>query len=131
MAANKIDNFNEVSPLLFVPLLKKFGFELKETRTFYHNNQKWAAHHNYINKSAKLKIVIMQEPYYTDYGFSFYLYNTSKSEYNILYNVPHEDQDQGDLFLQKACDNIFSNKESIDMISGKSWKQSNILPEKI
>lgn len=70
----------------------------------------------------------MQEPYYTDYGFSFFIYKLGTVEYNILCNVPHEKQDIEDHFLNKAYDELFSTSETVDLISGKIWKELKYIP---
>lgn len=121
MTINKIDNFNEKAETLFRPLLEKYGYALKEIKINELNGQKWSTHHVYINNKANLKIVLKQEPYYTDYGFSFFIYKLGTDKYNILYNVPHEKQDKEDKFLNKACDDLFSRTDLVDLISGKSW----------
>ena len=128
MTTNKIDNFNERAEILFRPLLENLGYTLDEKKINYLNGQKWSTRHIYLNSKAKLKIEIKQEPYYTDYGFSFFIHKLGTDEYNILYNVPHESQDKEDKFLTKACDELFSNTEMVDLISGKSWKDLNHIP---
>jgi hypothetical protein len=128
MTSNKIDNFNEKAEILFRPLLEKYGYILKEKKINEINGQKWSTHHIYINNKAKLKIEIKQEPYYTDYGFSFFIHKLGTDKYNILYNVPHEKQDKEDKFLEKACDDLFASPEIIDIISGKSWKELRHIP---
>jgi hypothetical protein len=123
MTTNKIENFNEKAEILFRPLLEQYGYSLEEKKINEINGQKWSTHQIYINNKAKLKIVIKQEPYYADYGFSFFIYKLGTDKYNILYNVPHEKQDKEDKFLNKACDDLFGSPELIDLISGKSWKE--------
>ncbi len=123
MSVNKIANFNDVGVKLFQPVLEAYGYMLEPIKIFELNGMKWSAHHVYINVSANLRIEIRQEPYYTDYGFSFLIYKQGTDQYNILYNVPHERQDPGDMFLTKCLDDLFSNKEAVDMISGKSWAE--------
>lgn len=128
MATNKIDNFNEKAEILFRPLLEKCGYFLQEMKINEIDGQKWSAHHIYINNKAKLKIVIKQEPYYTDYGFSFFIHKLGTDKYNILYNVPHEKQDKDDKFLNKACDDLFSRVDLIGLICGKSWNELKSIP---
>jgi hypothetical protein len=128
MTTNKIDNFNEKAELLFRPLLENLGYTLEEKKINYLNGKKWSTDHIYMNSKAKLKIEIKQEPYYTDYGFSFSIHKLGTDQYNILYNVPHEVQDKKDKFLTKACNELFSNTEMVDLISGKSWKELNHIP---
>jgi hypothetical protein len=128
MTTSKIDNFNEKAQILFRPLLEKYGYTLEERKINEINGQKWSIHHIYINNSDRLKIVIKQEPYYTDYGFSFFIYKLGTDKYSILYNVPHEKQDREDKFLDKVCADLFSSPEIIDIISGKSWKELRHIP---
>ena len=128
MTKNKIDNFNERAEMLFRPLLEKYGYTLKQVKINDHYGQKWSTHHIYINDKAKLKIEIKQEPYYTDYGFSFFIYKVGTDQYNILCNVPHEQQDEEYNFLIKVCDDLFSNAEMVDLINGKSWKELKMIP---
>ena len=130
MLMNKIDNFNEKGEALFRPILEKYGYNLNEKKINELDGKQWSSKHIYVNNKAGLKIVIQQEPYYTDYGFSFFIYKLGTDEYNILCNVPHEKQDREDNFLDKVCDDIFSNSELIDIISGKVWKKLNRIPLK-
>lgn len=123
MAKSKINNFNLIAPRIFTDLVEKYGYVLDDIRTNELNGMDWSAVHTYTNLEKKLKIEIKQEPYYTDYGFSFIIYNIENKEYSILYNVPHEEQDQQDNFLTDAYDYIFSNIEILDLILGKTWKK--------
>ena len=123
MSADKIDNFNEKASALFRPTLEQCGYLLEEIKINYLNGRKWSTHHLYINKQANLKVIIQQEPFYTDYGFSFFIYDLGSGQYNILYNVPHEKQDDGDHFLAMAYKELFSTQETMDLISGISWKE--------
>lgn len=131
MTTNKIDNFNDKAEILFRPLLEKYGYLLREKKVNELHGQKWSAHHIYCNIEKKLKIVIKQEPYYTDYGFSFFLHKVGTEEYNILYNVPHERQDNDDKFLTKASEDLFSHPEMVDLISGKTWIELKRIPFKL
>ena len=128
MTTNKIDNFNEKGETLFRPLLEKYGYTLEDKKINEINGQKWSIHHIYVNEKTRLKVVIKQEPYYSDYGFSFFIHKLETEKYNILYNVPHEKQDMEDKFLDKVCDDLFSNQELVDIISGKSWKELKHIP---
>ena len=74
MAVNKIDSFNEKAEIVFRTLVEKYGYVLSEIRVNELNGQKWSAHHIYINSEKNLQIEIKQEPYYTDYGFSFFIF---------------------------------------------------------
>lgn len=123
MTSNKIDNFNEKAEILFRPFLEQFGYILEEKKINEINGQNWSTHHIYTNNKTKLKIVIKQEPYYTDYGFSFFIHKLGTNKFNILYHVPHESQDKDDKFLEKAYNDFLASTELIDIISGKSWKE--------
>jgi hypothetical protein len=69
-----------------------------------------------------------KKPYYTDYRFSVFIYQLGTTHYNILYNVPHEVQDSQFDFLARAFEDLFSTPETLDLISGKSWKQLGYIP---
>lgn len=128
MSSDKIDNFNEKATTVFRPTLEKYGYLLEEIKINYINGYKWSTHHIYINKQTNLKIIIKQEPFYTDYGFSFFIYDLGSRQYNILYNVPHEKQDNGDDFLHMAYEELFSTHETMDLISGISWMKLEHIP---
>lgn len=131
MAVNKIDSFNEKAEIVFRTLVEKYGYVLSEIRVNELNGQKWSTHHIYINSEKNLQIEIKQEPYYTDYGFSFFIFKMGTKEYNILYQVPHEKQDNEDTFLLKAHEDLFSTEETTDLISGKKWKELKRIPFQI
>jgi hypothetical protein len=121
MRTNKIDSFDEKAQTLFRNLITDYGYTLEGKDLFELNGMKWSTKHVYINRDTDLKIEIRQEPCYTDYGFSFFIYNLKTDEYNILCNVPHEVQDKEDKFLWRAHQKLFSSSEAIDLISGKNW----------
>ena len=124
----KIDRFNEKAQAVFRPLLEEYGYILEEIKVNKLNGQDWSAHHIYLNKTTNMKVVIKQEPYYTDYGFSFFIHKLQSNEYNILYNIPHERQDNEDEFIRVACHKLFSSPEMTDIISGKSWIELSYIP---
>ncbi|UOK41609.1 MULTISPECIES: hypothetical protein [Flavobacterium] len=124
MSENKIDNFNVKGKELFQILIDKYDYTLEEIKVSEINSQKWATQHIYVNNSKNLKIVIKQEPYYTDYGFSFFIYKIGSDKYNI----PHEKQDKEDTFLKLAYEKLFSTKETVDLISGENWKELKRIP---
>jgi len=128
METDKIDSFNEKAEVLFRSLLENYGYVLLEKKINEINGQKWSVQHIYINDKTKLKIVIKQEPYYTDYGFAFWIHQLETNKYNILYNVPHEKQDKADMFLDKACNDLFADPLIVDLISGNSWKDLKYIP---
>ena len=128
MTMNKIESFNEKGEMLFRPILESYGYTLTDKKINELHGQMWSIHHIYMNNKTRLKIVIKQEPYYTDYGFSFFIHKHGTEEYNILCNVPHEKQYRDDNFLNKACKDIFSSPELIDLISGITWKELRHIP---
>ena len=67
--ADKLENFKRLAPNLFKDLVDKYGYTLDEIKTKQLNNQDWSVHLIYTNQDKNLKIIIKQEPYYTDYGF--------------------------------------------------------------
>ncbi|HSU28867.1 MAG TPA: hypothetical protein VLJ68_10825 [Chitinophagaceae bacterium] len=128
MTIDKIDSFDEKAELLFRNLISDYGYTLEGKNLFELNGMKWSTKHVYINSDTHLKIEIQQAPYYTDYGFSIFIYNLRTDEYNILYNIPHDSHDEEDKFLVRAHQTLFSSSEAIDLISGKYWRKlSHIL----
>jgi hypothetical protein len=125
---NKIESFKEIAPKIFKPLVDNYGYALEEIKVNKLNGQDWSIHFIYFNVEKNLKIIIKQEPYYTDYGFSFFVYKIDNGQYNILYNVEHHLQDDGNLFLTKAAEDLFSTEVTRDIISGKNWKELNYIP---
>lgn len=121
--ADKLENFKRVAPGLFKDLVEKYGYTLDEIKTNQLNNQDWSVHLIYTNQEKNLKVIIKQEPYYTDYGFSFFIYKPGTQEYNILCNVEHHRQDPENNILLKAYNDLFMNKETLDLISGNEWKK--------
>lgn len=126
--ADKLENFKRVAPSIFLDLVEKYGYTLDEIKTNQLNNQDWSVHLIYTNRHKNLQIVIKQEPYYTDYGFSFFIYKLGTEEYNILCHVEHHLQDKEDKFLQKAYNDLFTTKETLDIIIGDEWKQLKRIP---
>ena len=128
MEENRIDHFNNIAKKLFKILVDEYGYILDEIKINDLNGMKWSTHHIYINSLKNLKIEIKQEPYYTDYGFSFFIYKMGTDEYNILCNIAHEKQDKEGNFLLKAYKDLFSTEETLEIISGKHWKKLKYIP---
>ena len=124
----KIESFKETVPKAFRTLVDSYGYILMEMKTNKLNGQDWSVHFIYVNREKGLKIIIKQEPYYTDYGFSFVVHKIENDEYNILYHVEHHLQDNENIFLSKAAEDLFSNRMTLDMISGKNWEVLNYIP---
>lgn len=125
---NKLENFKKTAPDLFKDLVDKYGYSLNEIKTNKLNNKDWSVHLIYTNLDKNLKIIIKQEPYYTDYGFSFFIYKIGTEEYNILCNIEHHMQDAEDKFLLKAHNDLFTSKETLDIITGEEWKELKRIP---
>lgn len=127
----KLENFKKLAPVLFKDLVEKYGYTLDEVKISQIDNRDWSVHIMYTNREKDLRIVIKQEPYYTDYGFSFFIYKIGMKEYNILYNVGYEKQDSEDNFLLKPYDDLFNTKETLDIITGDEWRELKRIPFKI
>jgi hypothetical protein len=128
MTINKIDSFNEKAKNLFQNLITDYGYKLEGVNIFEYSGMKWSTTLVYINNLSNLKIEIQQAPYYTDYGFSFFIYKIGTEEYNLLYNVPHETQETEDKFLLKAHKDLFSTDETVELIRGKKWQKLSHMP---
>jgi hypothetical protein len=126
--ADKLENFKKVAPIIFKDLIDKYGYTLDEVKTNQINNQDWSVHLIYTNKDKGLKIITKQEPFYTDYGFSFFIYKLGTKEYNILCNVEHHRQDTEGKFLVKAYIDLFTTKETLDIITGNEWQELKRIP---
>ncbi len=128
MSGEKIDTFNERAPLLFQPILERYGYVLEEVLPIYFNDVHWASHHIYVNPVAELKVILKEEPCYTDYGFSFCLYRLGTEKYNVLYNVPYEKQDVNGSYLDLCCEELFADREMTDLLRGLCWKELSYIP---
>lgn len=127
MTKNKIDLFIEKTPIIFKRLTENYGYILEDTKIFQINGQKWSTKLIYVNLDIKRKIEIEQAPYYTDYGFTFFIYNLDNDEYLIACNIAHENQDNNSDFIINACNIIFSNDSYEKVINGKLWIKQNSL----
>lgn len=128
MEPTKIDTFNKLSEITFRPLLEEYGYLLKEILTKEVNGLNWSTTHIYLNSKCGLKVELIQAPFYTDYGFTFILYKLGTDKYNILYNVPHEKQDNEGNFIKRACAELFKNPDIISLVSGRTWKSLKSIP---
>ncbi len=128
MEPTKIDIFNKIAEIAFRPLLEEYGYLLKEILIKDVKGVKWSTTHIYINSKSDLKVELTQAPFYTDYGFTFFLYKLGTDKYNILYNVPHEKQDNEGYFIKRACTDLFKNSDIVSMVSGKKWKTLKSIP---
>jgi hypothetical protein len=79
----------------------------------------------YENKNINRKIEIRNETNYTDYGFSIFVYNTEnihKKLYEIIINVPFENQDKECKFIEKPSEYLKSNYK--ELIEKEDWSIS-------
>ena len=120
--------FSKKGETIFRPPLEKYGYKLIEKLPIEFNGNLWSIHHIYMNEAVGLKILVKQEPCYSDYGFSIFIHKLLNNEFNILYNVPKEEQDHEDNFLIRACNDILLSSELIDIIAGKAWTRLGYIP---
>lgn len=125
MAQDKITSFNEKTIELVSPLLEQLGYKLKEIKISEHRNMNWSTRLFFTNTEKGLEIQIREEPYYTDYGFSFWIYNIKNGLDNILYNIPHEKQGNDLTFYEQAINTLFSTPETLKLIKGEDWYEFN------
>ncbi|WP_445714491.1 hypothetical protein [Flavobacterium sp.] len=125
MVKNKIDLFIEKAPIIFKRLIENYGYLLQDTEIFQINGEDWSTKLIYINSDKRRKIEIEQAPYYSDYGFTFFIYNLDNNEYLIACNIPNENQDNNSDFIKNACDIIFSNDSYEKVINGMFWIKQN------
>ena len=128
MATYNFHAFIQKADTIFRKKFEGYGYSREEVKINEIGGRIWSVHLIYVNALADLRIVIKQEPYYTDYGFSIFINKLGANQYNILYNVPHEKQDKENGYLAIGCEEIFSTTEIIDLISGKSWKILGYIP---
>lgn len=124
---DKVANFNKIAPQLFGPQLKELGYELQDIKNSEHNGFFWSTHHIYENRNLNLTVDIQQAPYYTDYGFSIFLFHRERQDSKLLCNVPHELQDREDKFVKGMRDRFFSHPDVISLLKGETWKTINHL----
>src|SRR5687767_11772554 len=110
---DKVAKFNRLAPPLFEPRLKEYGYELDNIESIDHNGFLSATHHYYRNKTLDLTVDVQQAPYYTDYGFSIFLFNRQQGDYKLLCNVPHELHDDDDKYLVAIFEKFFDNHDVI------------------
>ncbi len=75
----------------------------------------------YINSENNRKIEIKNEYNYTDYGYSVSIYNLENEEYNILVNIPYNQEDKECLFIKYSTLFILNNNDLLDIIIGNNW----------
>jgi hypothetical protein len=80
----------------------------------------------YENENINRKIEIKNQTNYTDYGFSIFVYNTeniSKILYEIIINIPFENQDKNCKFIEKSSEYLKTNYEKL--IRRESWTKNH------
>ena len=124
---DKVAHFNKLAPQLFGDRLKELGYELKNIEESVHNGVLWSTHHYYVNDQLNLTLDMQQAPYYTDYGFSIFLFHTGVQDHKLICHVPHELQDSEDKFLIIMRDKFFSDSEILSLLRGEVWQPINHL----
>jgi hypothetical protein len=122
---DKVAKFNRHAPHLFDQRLKEYGYELTKIESSEHNGFLWATHHYYENKTLGLTVDVQQAPYYTDYGFSIFLFDKQQAHPKLLCNVPHELHDDDDKYLVTICEKFFSNHDVISLLKGETLNHTN------
>lgn len=120
----KLDNFDREAKLIFRFLVDKYGYKLLSV-----NKNSNSVYHYYLNEIENLKIEISNAPYYTDYGFSVFIYNQNNGDYFLIYNIPGEIQNSiNNDFLINVYETISMSKDFINVISDKSkWNRFPVL----
>lgn len=127
-SGDRVAQFNELAPPLFGPRLEELSYKLNAIENSKHRESLWSTHHYYQNKKLNLTLDIQQAPYYTDYGFSIFIFDsTDPNKRQLLCNVPHEIQDKENNFLIVMCDKIFADPEIISLLKGQHWRKINPL----
>jgi hypothetical protein len=109
--------FDRHAQEIFDFLITDFGYVYTGER--YHPT---AVTFIYQNDVKRLKIEITNAPTYTDYGFSFFIFDLNTGQHNILHNISAQWQDDQGRYLVKAKDDLFSSEKALDLISGKYWE---------
>lgn len=125
---NKIDkvaHFNSIAPGIFAQRLQEYGYELAAVENYEYSDILWSTHHIYVNNALNQTIDIQQAPYYTDYGFSIFVFNSTQTDPKLLCNVPHELQDTGDIFLAIISDKFFAHPDVKSILKGEIRKVIN------
>jgi hypothetical protein len=126
--ANKLETFNAIAPELFRPLTDAYAYQFVEKKTGYYANTEWSAKLIYLNEKKGLRVEITQAPFYTDYGFSFFIFKVATEESNILYHVEHHLQDDEGDYLRKAVEDLFESPLTLTLISGQAWANLKYIP---
>lgn len=109
--------FEVKSKDFFNILIKKFDYSLikeEHIESF--------VRHIYQNNLKNRVIEVTNAPYYTNYGFSIFIFNTSNDEYRLFYNLPWEKEDANCEFLKLAYEKIFEDEKILLIIKGEIWE---------
>lgn len=116
----KLENFDREAKFIFRFLVDKYGYKLLSV-----NKNSNSVYHYYLNEKENLKIEISNAPYYTDYGFSIFIYNQNIGDYFLIYNIPGELQNSNNNdFLKNVYQIISMSEDFINVINDKSkWNK--------
>jgi len=109
--------FDKNAKAVFSVLTKEFKYKLIETVA-----KENYVRHTYRNRWRRRKIVIENQTYPVDYGFTFFVYNLWAKDHYILYNIPWEKEDTQCDFLNRVKDKIFGSQYLKNLIRGITWK---------
>lgn len=101
----------------FVFLVKDFNYSLIETV-----NKEFYVRHTYRNRWKLRKIIIENQFFPGDYGFSITINNLWNKEDYFLHTCWLEEDKEADT-LQKVKQKFFDSKEILNLIKGKSWEE--------
>lgn len=116
-----LHDFLALAPKVFNDLLEENEYALTATTINHFEDMEWSAHLIYTHSANNLQIKIKQEPYYTDYGFSFEIHQLSTHQYNLIYRVEREQQDSKYAFLNEALNAIQNSELALKLIRGLEW----------
>ena len=124
-AANQsFSDYSKIAKEVFTFLTENFNYKFVETI-----DEKFLVRHTYRNRWRRRKIVIENQSFPGDYGFSFWIYNLLTKEKYLLHNTWLE-EDKMSSSLNLIKNKIISNTQFVNLIKGKNWKVDKIhLPE--
>jgi hypothetical protein len=109
--------FDTSAKAAFSILTNEFNYKLIESVT-----KPNYVRHTYRNRWRRRKIIIKNETFPVDYGFSFFIHNLWTKEHFILYNIPWEKEDPKCDFLNRVSDKIFKSQHLQNIIRGTTWQ---------
>ncbi len=109
--------FDNEAKQTFSFLTKDFGYKLIDvvSKPNY-------VRHIYRNRLRRRKIIIENQTWPVDYGFSFVVHNLWTTENYILYNIPWEKEDKRCVFLNRVKDRVSNSEYFKSIIQGRTWK---------